>query len=106
MKKIVFACAAFAMTGIVTAAASAPAFAETNQVVIETAAYDLGSAAGHDALAGRIRRAGSAVCGPDDVRMTRGVHAFRSCRTAAIADGMSQLDALGRRATVTIGASR
>lgn len=102
MKKLVFVCAAAVMAASAVALGTSPAMAEVGQVAIDTAPYNLRSQAGQDALAGRIARASSEVCG-SPAREIKTNRAFFTCRDAAVADGMAQLAALSRGGAVQVG---
>jgi len=110
MTKIVFAAAALAMTGLTTSLAVSPASAQmpsqTPSQTIATSGYNLNSAAGYAALAGRINRAANQVCGNVDLRNLDVAPEFIACRNFAREDAMAQLDDIASGASVTVVASR
>ena len=106
MKKVAFAFAAVAMTGALTTITTTPAFAGTENVTIDTSAYNLRSAADYSALTSRIDRASKQVCGTVNVRDLAGANEVRSCQTESVDDAMAQLENIARTPTVTVGASR
>jgi UrcA family protein len=106
MNKIVFAFAALAMTGVTTTMATSPALAGNHSVTIDASAYNLQSASGYAALANRIDRAATQVCGAVDARDLVGTSNARACQEVATEDGLRQLNSISRNATVTVGASR
>lgn len=106
MTKIVLAAAALAMTGLTTSLAVSPANAEPASQIIDTSGYNVNSAAGYAALAGRIRRAASQVCGNVDLRNLDVAPEFIACRDFAREDAMAQLDELSSGANVRVVASR
>lgn len=107
MKKVMFALAAIATTGVATGLATSPAMAQDLPTeTIETAAYNLDSEAGYEAVANQIRRAAGRVCGNVDQRNLALAQSWQACRSVAIADGMEQLDAATRAGSVTVVASR
>lgn len=110
MQKLLFAVAAIAMAGAATAFTTAPALANSGsaieQITIDTSGYDLRSARGHALLANQIERAAQRVCGAIDTRNLTHARTVRGCQRDAVADAMTQLSALTRTSSVTIGASR
>jgi UrcA family protein len=74
MQKVVFAFAAVAMAGGLTTLTTTPTFAGTENVTIDTPAYNLRSASGYSALTSRIDSASKQVCGTVDVRDIAGAY--------------------------------
>lgn len=106
MNKFVFALASVAMSGAAVFVATAPVAAQTPAITVPTAGYDLDDPAGYDAVAARVQRAAGVVCGRVDMRNLDQVPEFNSCRSAALEDGIRQLDTIARNAQVTVSASR
>ncbi len=106
MTKIVLAAAALAMTGLTTSLAVSPARAQMPSQTIATSGYNINSASGYAALAGRINRAANQVCGNVDLRNLDVAPEFIACRNFAREDAMAQLDDIASGASVTVVASR
>lgn len=80
--------------GLICAFASAPAFArpETQGAVVRIADLNLTTAAGEQALHGRVARAVDRVCGEAGVRDLKAVSAKRACLAATMAKVTPQME--------------
>ena len=80
--------------GLFCALASAPALArpEAQGAVVRLADLNLATAAGEQALHGRINRAVDRVCGEVDLRDLRAMSAKQACRTATLAKVTPQVE--------------
>lgn len=88
---------ATALLACIALSAAVPALAaeaEQLSVTVSVAGLDLATDAGQAALARRVARAASAVCGPVDSRDLAALARYHACRDDAIAGAAPRVDAL------------